>query len=76
MQVLEKERAEVERNIHDQQEMQRQANDCLAYKTGRQAEQQLALRIDQLEAQKGEVGPSLPCNLSFLKPWLQDCQAG
>ena len=67
-QVLEQERAEVERSIHDQQELQRQANDCLTYKTGRQAEQQLAQRIDQLEAQKGEVG--LPGNPRVSIPWL------
>lgn len=57
MQALEKERNAVERKITDQQEVQRQANDCMAYKTGKHSEEQLASRIDQVDTQIGEVGP-------------------
>ena len=56
VQALEKERNAVERKITDQQEVQRQANDCMAYKTGKQSEEQLANRIDQVDTQIGEVG--------------------
>ena len=47
----------MERKITDQQEVQRQANDCMAYKTGKQSEEQLANHIDQVDTQIGEVGP-------------------
>ena len=55
MQTLERERAEVERQINDQQEVQRQSNDCLAYKVGKQSEDQLAERIDEVNTNVGEV---------------------
>ena len=55
MQTLERERAEVERQINDQQEVQRQSNDCLAYKVGKQSEDQLAKRIDEVNTNVGEV---------------------
>lgn len=55
VQGLDKERADVERRINDQQEVQRQSNDCLAYKLGKQSEDQLAQRIDQVNTRIGEV---------------------
>ena len=50
-----RQRAEVERQINDQQEVQRQSNDCLAYKVGKQSEDQLAKRIDEVNTNVGEV---------------------
>ncbi|DBB04466.1 hypothetical protein WJX77_008210 [Trebouxia sp. C0004] len=56
VQALEAERADQDVNIKTHDETQRQLNDCLSYKLGKQTEEELGRSIDQVTAQIGDVG--------------------
>lgn len=52
---MEAKRAEKDEYLKGQNEVQRQLNDCMAYKRNKQAEDDLGRRIDQLDAQMRDV---------------------